>query len=70
MLILSRRVGETIIVGDDITITVLGLKGGQARLGIGAPRQVAIHREEIYQRKNAGASDGMPNGGASKEVAA
>ena len=50
MLILTRRVGETVMVGDEITITVLGVKGNQVRLGINAPKDVAVHREEIYQR--------------------
>ena len=50
MLILTRRVGETVMIGDDVTITVLGVKGNQVRLGINAPKSVAVHREEIYER--------------------
>lgn len=50
MLILTRRAGETVMIGDEVTITVLGVKGNQVRLGINAPRTVAVHREEIYQR--------------------
>ena len=50
MLILTRRVGETLMIGDDISITVLGVKGGQVRVGVNAPRDVTVHREEIYER--------------------
>ena len=50
MLILTRRVGETLMIGDDVTITVLGVKGNQVRIGVNAPKDVAVHREEIYQR--------------------
>ena len=50
MLVLSRRLGETLIIGDDIKITVLGISGNQVRLGIAAPKEVNVHREEVYRR--------------------
>lgn len=50
MLILTRRVGETLMVGDDVTFTVLGVKGNQVRVGVNAPKDTSVHREEIYQR--------------------
>lgn len=50
MLILTRRVGETLVIGDDVTVTVLGVKGNQVRLGVNAPRDLPVHREEIYER--------------------
>ncbi len=50
MLILTRRVGETVMIGEDVTVTVLGVKGNQVRIGVNAPRNVAVHREEIFER--------------------
>jgi carbon storage regulator len=50
MLILTRRVGETVMIGEDVTVTVLGVKGNQVRIGVSAPRDVAVHREEIFER--------------------
>lgn len=54
MLILTRRIGETIMIGDNVTVTVLGVKGSQVRVGIDAPKDVAVHREEIYERVKQG----------------
>lgn len=50
MLILTRRIGETIMIGDDVTVTILGVKGSQIRIGVNAPSDVSVHREEIYRR--------------------
>jgi carbon storage regulator len=50
MLILTRRIGETLMIGDEVTIKVLGVKGNQVRLGVNAPKDVSVHREEIYEK--------------------
>ena len=50
MLVLSRRIGETLIIGDNVKVTILGVSGNQARIGISAPKDVSVHREEIYRR--------------------
>lgn len=64
MLILTRRVGESLMVGDDITITVLGVKGNQVRIGVNAPKDVAVHREEIFNRIHEGEADPPQEGKA------
>ena len=65
MLILTRRVGETVMIGHDVTVTVLGVKGNQVRVGVNAPKSVAVHREEIYERikrEEQGGGQTSPNG--------
>ena len=67
MLILTRRVGETLMIGDSVTVTILGVKGNQVRVGITAPKDVAVHREEIFQRIG---KDPGPAGSAAGEDSA
>lgn len=62
MLILTRRVGETVVIGNDVDVTVLGVKGNQVRLGVKAPREVTVHREEIFQRICREQGNGNGNG--------
>ena len=61
MLILTRRVGESVVIGEDVTVTVLGVKGNQVRIGINAPKTVAVHREEIFERIKSGRAVGDGN---------
>jgi carbon storage regulator len=62
MLILTRRVGETVMIGEDVTVTVLGVKGNQVRIGVNAPRNVAVHREEIFERIKREEAGDSPDG--------
>ena len=62
MLILTRRTGETVMIGNEVTLTVLGVKGNQVRIGINAPKNVPVHREEIYERIKRELSGGEVNG--------
>lgn len=68
MLILTRRIGETLIIGDDVNITVLGVKGNQVRLGINAPKDVSVHREEIYLRIQQEKEGDMPQDSGDTDI--
>ncbi len=70
MLILTRRAGETVMIGSDVTITVLGVKGNQVRIGINAPKDVAVHREEIYERIQSEKAAGKSEPAAEEATAA
>ena len=67
MLILTRRVGESVVIGEDVTVTVLGVKGNQVRIGINAPKTVAVHREEIFERIKSGSGRGADGVGNTEE---
>lgn len=68
MLILTRRVGEALMIGDEVTVTVLGIKGSQVRLGVHAPRTVTVHREEIYERIRHEKDDLVPGGNGERRA--
>jgi carbon storage regulator len=69
MLILTRRVGETIMIGDDVAVTILGVKGNQVRVGVNAPKEVSVHREEIFERiKQEEQAGGAPRRTASSDI--
>jgi carbon storage regulator len=70
MLILTRRVGEAVVIGDEVTVTVLGVKGNQVRIGVDAPKTVSVHREEIFDRIKNEQKDSNPAGKAPEMVAA
>ena len=69
MLILTRRTGETVMIGNEVTLTVLGVKGNQVRIGINAPKSVPVHREEIYERIKRELSGGEVNGNVQDDPA-
>ena len=70
MLILTRRVGESVVIGEDVTVTVLGVKGNQVRIGINAPKTVSVHREEIFERIKSGRTQGDGAGPSESETPA